>query len=197
MKVKLVLMLLPVFLVACGGGGEEVEKAEEEAGVEEVVEPSPEETRVEEVVEPAKPTPEEIQAKGCPEGQISNEAGTECRPIEEHEREASEQERKVEEQERKEAEEWVRSYEAGEIWPNRDNPAPGLQLECQTKKAFIEGGNERVNEIIDPVFERAERNAQAKKRGEAEEEGPDLSEALANAGYTCERTPWAKGSKSR
>ena len=81
---------------------------------------------------------------------------------------------------------------AGEIWPNIDHSADELQLECQTKKAFIDGGQERVDEIAGPAFGRAVRNVPAEQRGEAAEVRLTLSEAFADAGYTCERTPWVR-----
>jgi hypothetical protein len=97
---KLLLILLPVLFAACGGAEETpVEQKEEEAGVEEVA-------------EVADPTPEEIQTEGCPEGQISNEAGTECRSVEEVQREQEQIERAVAEQQ---ARERIRKYEAGEL----------------------------------------------------------------------------------
>src|SRR5215217_2867913 len=138
------------------------EEAAEEAGVEEIAEPSP----------------EEIQAEGCPEGQISNEAGTECFPLEEHHRQVEEQERAVEERAREQAKEWVSRYEAGKILPTQQNPPETLQLECQMQKAFVAGGQEHVDEIQEPVFERAALNAQARQKGKTPEEGPDLSEAF-------------------
>lgn len=52
------------FLTGCGGQDTPVEQAEEEAGVEEIVE---------------EETTRDIAAEGCPEGQVSNAAGTECR----------------------------------------------------------------------------------------------------------------------
>jgi hypothetical protein len=75
-KVLLVAIVASVFVLGCSTVAEEetpVEKAEEEAGAEEIAEPA----------EPAAPSPEEIQTEGCPEGQVSNEAGTECYPEEE------------------------------------------------------------------------------------------------------------------
>jgi hypothetical protein len=89
---------IATLLVGCGAAETPVEEAEEEAGVEEVV--PEEETRVEEVVEPAKPTPEEIQAKGCPEGQVSNEAGTACYDAEQRERAQEQVEQMQEERQR-------------------------------------------------------------------------------------------------
>ena len=54
--------LAGLLLAACAVQQEQPEEeVAEEAGVEEIAEPSP----------------EEIQAEGCPEGQVSNEAGTE------------------------------------------------------------------------------------------------------------------------
>ncbi len=72
MKVPLAVAAITatVFVLGCSTVAEEetpVEKAEEEAAA-----------GAEEIVEPAEPSPEEIQAEGCPEGQVSNEAGTEC-----------------------------------------------------------------------------------------------------------------------
>jgi type IV secretory pathway VirB10-like protein len=75
----------------------EEEQPSEEAAEEAPVEETTEQAAVEETTEPS---PEEIQAEGCPEGQISNEAGTECFPLEEHERQVEEQERAVEERAR-------------------------------------------------------------------------------------------------
>jgi hypothetical protein len=145
------------------------EEAAEEAGVEETAEPSP----------------EEIQAEGCPEGQVSNDEGTECYPEEEQQR----AQEKIERQSREQAQEWVSRYEDGKILPTQQNPPETLQLECQMRKAFAAGGQEHVDEIQEPVFERATRNAQARQKGETPEEGPGLSEEFANAGYTCPPPP--------
>jgi hypothetical protein len=66
----LVLVATLLFMSACGASEETpVEEAEEEAGPEEV-----------------EPEPADIQAEGCSEGQVSNEAGTECYPQEQAER---------------------------------------------------------------------------------------------------------------
>ncbi len=156
--------LAGLLLAACAVQQEQPkEEAAEEAGVEEI----------------AQLSPEEIQAEGCPEGQVSNEAGTECYPEEEQQRA----------QEDEQAQEWVSRYEAGKILPARQNPPETLQLECQMKKAYVAGGQDHVDEIQEPVFERAARNAQARQKGETPEEGPDLSEAFDNAGYTCPPPP--------
>ena len=61
----LAVLLATVLLAGCVGQDTPVEQAEEEAGIEEVVE---EET-----------TERDIASEGCPEGQVSNAAGTECR----------------------------------------------------------------------------------------------------------------------
>jgi hypothetical protein len=97
-KVLLVAIAARVFVLGCSTETEEetpVEKAEEEAGAEEIAEPA----------EPAEPSPEEIQAEGCPEGQVSNEAGTECYPEEEAERAQEQIEQAIEDSRRQQAEE--------------------------------------------------------------------------------------------
>ena len=166
--------LAGLLLAACAVQQEQPkEEVAEEAGVEEIAEPSP----------------EEIQAEGCPEGQVSNEAGTECYPEEEQQRAQEEMERQRREYQREQAQEWVSRYEAGKILPTQQNPPETLQLECQMQKAIVAGGQEHVDEIQEPVFERAARNAQARQKGETPEEGPDLSEAFDNAGYTCPPPP--------
>jgi hypothetical protein len=164
------VVLAGLLLAACAVQQEQPkEEAAEEAGVEEI----------------AQPSPEEIQAEGCPEGQVANEAGTECYPEEEQQR----AQEKIEQQSREQAQEWVSRYENGKIFPTQQNPPETLQLECQMRKAFAAGGQEHVDEIQEPVFERATRNAQARQKGETPEEGPDLSEEFANAGYTCPPPP--------
>jgi hypothetical protein len=94
-----------------------------------------------------------------------------------------------EEHAREQAEEWVSRYEAGQIFPTQQEPPETLQLECQMQKAFVAGGQEHVDEIQESVFEPAPRHAQARQKGETPEEVPDLSEAFANAGYTCPPPP--------
>jgi hypothetical protein len=163
------LLLLPIFFVSACGGGEEVpvEQQEEEAGVEEVIpEPSPEETRVEEVVEPAKPTPEEIQAKGCPEGLVSNEAGTECYP-EEHKQRAQEQ------IEQGQAQQTIRNFE--EV----GGPAAPPKLECQYAKVYLDLGKEDGEAYLQQHFEAG---SAALKAGEQPRQITDI---LAEEGYDC------------
>jgi hypothetical protein len=58
-------------------------------------------------------------------------------------------------------------------------------------KAYLDGGDERLNEIQEPVFERAEQafqDAINKKTSPEKAKGPTLREAFANAGYEC-KTP--------
>ena len=142
------------------------EEAAEEAGVEEIAEPSP----------------EEIQAEGCPEGQVSNEAGTECMDAS-----VAPKHEPSEEFQRQQAAEQVRRYEAGEMGTGEN-----AHIECQMAKAYLDGGQERLDEIQEPVFERAEQAARdainRENKGERPK-GPTLTEAFANAGYECEEPP--------
>ncbi len=160
------------FWAGCGVEEEQPsEEAAEEAGVEEIAEPSP----------------EEIQAEGCPEGQISNEGGTECMPLEQAERNQEQIERAAEEFQRQQAAEQVRRYEAGEMGTGEN-----AHIECQIAKAYLDGGQERLDEIQEPVFERAEqaaRDAINKENKGERPKGPTLTEAFANAGYECEEPP--------
>jgi hypothetical protein len=137
------------------------EEAAEEAGVEEIAEPSP----------------EEIQAEGCPEGQVSNEAGTECMDASE-----APKHEPSEEFQRQQAVEQIARYEAEELERNET-----AHVECQMAKAYLDGGQERVDEIQEPLLERAEQAIQdIKEKGKAEkQEGPTLREAFPNAGYDC------------
>jgi hypothetical protein len=143
-----------------------------------------EEAGVEEVAEPAEPSPEEIQAEGCPEGQISNEAGTECYPIEEHERAQEQIDRAIAEQQ---ARERIRKYESGELLSS-NRPAETLYVECQMDKALLDGGPERVDEIMAPVAEQFERATEDNRAGRTPEpqEGPTLRERFAQEGYECQ-----------
>jgi hypothetical protein len=159
-----------------------VEKAEEEAGIEEVVEPSPEEeveeeASVEEIADPL--SPEEIQANGCPEGQVANEAGKKCTDLIDG---MHPMEKQVADMQ---AREQIRRYEAGELGTEE-----ARHVECQAAKAYLDGGQERVDEIAGPVFERAEQAAESAvdKEGTVPPppEGPDLRTAFAEAGYDCE-----------
>jgi len=73
-KFLLAVLLTAVLIAGCGGQDTPVEQAEEEAGVEEIVEETTQEqASVEETTE------RDIHSEGCPEGQVSNAAGTECR----------------------------------------------------------------------------------------------------------------------
>ena len=156
-----------LFLAACAVQQEQPEEeAAEEAGVEEIAEPSP----------------EEIQAEGCPEGQVANEAGTECMDASE-----APKHEPSEEFQRQQAAEQVRRYEAGEMGASEN-----VHLECQMAKAYLAGGQERLDEIQEPVFERAAqaaRDAMNKENKGERPKGPTLTEAFANAGYECEEPP--------
>jgi hypothetical protein len=176
MKTKLIPLisfLVVLFFAACQGPWEEetpVEQKEAEAGVEEVIpEPSPEETRVEEVVEPAKPTPEEIQAKGCPEGQVSNEAGTECYP-EEYQEAAQDQIMRMQSQD------MVRRFEAGEFGTSED-----ARLECQVNKAVADLGIEGYGTLVSEMIEEQRSGASLTQQTQ--------QEMFAQRGYVCEEPP--------
>jgi hypothetical protein len=147
------VLALFVLVAGCGSAGETpVEEAEEEAGVEEI-EPEPE--------------PADIQAEGCPEGQVSNEAGTECYPEEEAERARERMEQMAEDYQREQFKEQIRSYEAGELGHNDID-----RLQCQWQRAALDGGIEYADSLLD----------------EAAEQGLDAAaflESLAERGYGC------------
>jgi len=136
-------------LAGCGGAVEE-----EKAGVEEVVE---EETR-------------DIQKEGCPEGQTSNAAGTECVD----EAEAKEKHALPEEVERREAQRLIRAYERGE-----GNSAG--RLECQMAKAFLDLGQEEFDRMVKDF---GSRTGEAIAAGKTPPQ--NLEEFLADQGYACE-----------
>jgi hypothetical protein len=169
------LTLATVLLAGCGGQDTPVEQAEEEAGVEEVVE---EET-----------TERDIHTEGCPEGQVSNAAGTECMdPSETPSHEPSQA--YVEEAQRKEAQRIVEGYEGG-----MSNIAP---VECQLAKLQLDVGEteaQRVVEGWDPMGDTPtvrELQAQGmdpqeamRQVREAQADQPTLPEYLAERGYAC------------
>jgi len=69
-KCVLTVLLAAVLLAGCGGQETSGKQAEEEAQQEETTQ---EQASVEETTE------RDIHSEGCPEGQVSNAAGTECR----------------------------------------------------------------------------------------------------------------------
>jgi hypothetical protein len=69
-KCLLTVLLAAVLLAGCGGQETSGKQAEEEAQQEETTQ---EQASVEETTE------RDIHSEGCPEGQVSNAAGTECR----------------------------------------------------------------------------------------------------------------------
>ena len=70
-KCLLTVLLAAVLLAGCGGQETSGEQAEEEEAQQE--ETTREQASVEETTE------RDIHSEGCPEGQVSNAAGTECR----------------------------------------------------------------------------------------------------------------------
>jgi hypothetical protein len=149
-----VAMLL---VAGCGGTAEEekpLEKAEGEAGLEEVVE---EETR-------------DIHTEGCPEGQISNAAGTECID----EAEAKAKHAPPEEAQRKEAERLVKAFEEGE-------PYPSSRQDCQIAKAFLDRGQEGLDKMTEDFS-----NEMVEAISAGEKPARNLEQFLADEGYKCE-----------
>jgi len=116
-----------------------------------------------------EPDPAQIQAEGCPEGQVSNAAGTEC--VDEDEVKAKHG--PSEEVQREAAEEQVRRFEEGE-------PNPPSRLECQEAKAFLDRGEEGMNELAEEyeamLYEAMETGVPVAET---------IEEFLVNRGYEC------------
>lgn len=172
----LMFLLAAVLTLSLAGCSQDtpVEEAEEEAGVEEVVEPSP----------------EEIQSEGCPEGQVSNAAGTECMDkgsAPKHEPDPA----YTEEADRKESERIVKAYESG-----MSNVEP---VECQLAKAQLDLGSQETERLLDEwmapamegpsVQELQEQGVEPKEAmqqvSERMKSKGTLPEYLADKGYTC------------